>query len=95
MSLHRRPQPIRDMILAFLSEPRSARSIAAHIARPVPTATGHLAAMQRRGLVRRIGYAAYALAAYEGPPIAFKRPKKTAASPINGQTEAKAEHVVG
>ncbi len=76
MSGYRRPQPIRDAILAFLTEPRSARAIADHIDRRVPIATGHLAAMQRRGLVRRLGYAAYALADYRGPPIAFPRQKK-------------------
>lgn len=67
----RRPQPIRDAILAFLTEPRSARAIAAHIGRPVPTATGHLAAMRRKGLVRRLGYAAYARADYAGPVLNF------------------------
>lgn len=61
-----RPSPIRDKILAFLATPRSASAIAAHIQRPVPTATGHLAAMRRRGLVRRIGWATYALATYDG-----------------------------
>ena len=66
-----RPQPIRDAIMAFLTEPRSARAIADHIERPVPTATGHLAAMRRRGLVRRLGYSAYARADYAGPPISY------------------------
>ena len=56
-----RPQPIRDAILAYLSEPRFVRDIALHIRRPVPTTTGHLAAMRRRGLVKRIGPAVYAL----------------------------------
>src|SRR5271165_5851478 len=55
-----RPQPIRDAILAYLTEPRLARDIALHIDRPVPTATGRLAAMRRRGLVKRIAYAVYA-----------------------------------
>jgi len=63
-----RPQPIRNAILAYLSEPRSAQAIARHINRPVPTATGHLAAMRRLGLVVRLGYAAYARADYAGPP---------------------------
>ena len=48
-----RPQPIRDAILAFLGEPRRAQDVAAHIGRPVSTATGHLAAMRRLGLVVR------------------------------------------
>ena len=68
-----RPQPIRDAILRFLSEPRSAQAIAEHIKRPVPTATGHLAAMRRLGLVVRLGYAAYARADYAGPPLSFHR----------------------
>ena len=57
-----RLQPIRDMILAFLSEPRQAMEVARHIGRPVPNATGHLAAMARLGLVVRIGYGRYARA---------------------------------
>ena len=56
------PQPVRDAILAFLTEPRQAEAIAAHIARPVSTATGHLAAMRRRGLVVRVGWGTYARA---------------------------------
>ena len=56
-----RPQPIRDAILAYLSEPRLAVDIARHIKRPVPTTTGHLAAMRRLGLVDRVGYGLYAL----------------------------------
>lgn len=76
MSGYRRPQPIRDAILAFLSEPRSARAIADHIGRPVPTATGHLAAMRRRGLVLRLGFAAYARADYVGPAVTFHRQRK-------------------
>jgi len=56
---YRRPQPIRDAILAFLGEPRQAREVAAHIGRPVSNATGHLAAMRRRGLVVRTGPGRY------------------------------------
>jgi len=77
VSDYRRPQPIRDAILAFLSEPRSARAIADHIGRPVPTATGHLAAMRRLGLVSRLGFAAYARADYVGPPVTFRRQRGT------------------
>lgn len=54
-----RPQPIRDAILAFLDGPRQAHDVAAHINRPVSTATGHLAAMRRRGLVVRTGHGCY------------------------------------
>lgn len=67
-----RPQPIRDAIMRFLTEPRSAGEIAEHIERPVPTATGHLGAMMRLGLVHRVGYGTYAPAAYCGPKV--KRP---------------------
>lgn len=65
----RRPQPIRDTILRFLTEPRSAAEIAEHIARPVPTATGHLAAMIRLGLARRLAFGTYAPATYAGPSL--------------------------
>ncbi len=54
-----RPQLIRDAILAFLGESRQAREVAAHIGRPVSNATGHLAAMRRRGLVVRTGHGRY------------------------------------
>ena len=58
-----RPQPIRDAILAFLADqPRHAEAVAAHIARSTATATGHLAAMRRRGLVVRVGWGTYARA---------------------------------
>ncbi|MGI4942793.1 MAG: hypothetical protein ACRYHQ_19880 [Janthinobacterium lividum] len=57
--LHRR-QPIRDAILAYLAEPRRVSDIAAHIERPVTTATGHLAAMKRRGLVVSVQRGIYA-----------------------------------
>lgn len=46
-----RTQPIRDAILAYVAEPRRACEIAAHIARPIATTTGHLAAMRRIGLI--------------------------------------------
>lgn len=90
-----RPQPIRDSILGFLREPRSAGEVAAHIRRAVPVATGHLAAMRRLGLVRRLGYSAYCLSTYEGPPLrldvrtgllvplASTTPPPFAASPAN------------
>jgi DNA-binding IclR family transcriptional regulator len=51
-----RPQPIRDAILAFLAEPKSAKEIATHIGRPVPVATGHLRAMRERDLVVRVSW---------------------------------------
>jgi hypothetical protein len=74
----KRPQPIRDKIIAFLTKPRSAVQIATNIERPVPIATGHLAAMRRLGLVQRIGYSAYASASYQGPPVRFGRRRSEA-----------------
>ena len=59
------------MIGAFLSEPRAAREVAVYIDRPVPVATGHLAAMCRLGLAQRIGKNAYATAEYDGLPVQF------------------------
>jgi hypothetical protein len=70
-----RPQPIRDAILRYMSEPRSAGAIAEHIERPVPTATGHLRAMIARGLVRRIAFGTYALASYCGPSVRIPQRK--------------------
>ena len=64
-----RQQPIRDSILCFMTIPRSAGEVAAHIDRPVPTATGHLRAMINRGLVRRIAFGTYAPAGYTGPDV--------------------------
>ncbi len=52
-------QPIRDAILAYLSEPRQAKQVASCIGRSIPTATGHLGAMRRLGLVVRTGYGRY------------------------------------
>jgi hypothetical protein len=57
-----RASPIRDMIGEFLSVPRAAREVAEYIDRPVPVATGHLAAMCRLGLAQRIGQNVYATA---------------------------------
>ena len=77
MRLPSRPQPVRDMILACLSEPRQAKDVALHIGRPVPNATGHLAAMCRLGLVARIGYGRYGradLLADGAIPAAIARP---------------------
>lgn len=64
--------PIRDKIGEFLTEPRAARQVAMHIDRPVPVATGHLAAMCRLGLAQRIGRNAYAAADYNGTPLEFR-----------------------
>ncbi len=41
-----RKQPIRDAIMAYLTEARSAKQIAEHIERKVSIATGHLRAMR-------------------------------------------------
>ena len=52
----RRRQPVRDAILAFLVEPRSAKELADHIDRKVSVATGHLRAMSLRNLVVRVSW---------------------------------------
>ena len=54
-----RRQPIRDAIMAYLTEARSAKQIAEHIERKVSVATGHLRAMRVRGLVVRVGWGQY------------------------------------
>lgn len=59
-----RSAPIREAILLFLSQPRTAREIAEHINRPVPTATGHLSAALKRGLVKRMAGSAYVRSDY-------------------------------
>jgi len=51
--------PRRDAILAYLSDPRQAKQVAGCICRSIPTATGHLGAMRRLGLVVRTGYGRY------------------------------------
>lgn len=61
-----RPAPIRAAILAYLSQPRSAGEVADHICRPIPTATGHLNAARKLGLVTRLARSQYALAGFDG-----------------------------
>ncbi len=55
-----RPQPVRDQILAFLTEPRQAFEVAAHTGRRTATITGHMRAMLKLNLVERVGYGRYA-----------------------------------
>jgi len=55
-----RPQPIRDAILACLSQPRRAVEVAAYIGRPGSITTGHLGAMKRLGLVVQVERGVYA-----------------------------------
>jgi hypothetical protein len=52
-------QPVRDAILAFLVEPRSAKDLADHIDRKVSVATGHLRAMGLRILVVRVSWSVW------------------------------------
>ena len=64
-----RKQPIRDAIMAYLTEVRSAKQIAEHIERKISIATGHLRAMRERGLVVRVGWGQYVRADQcETPP---------------------------
>ncbi|MDJ0390702.1 hypothetical protein QMO56_21535 [Roseomonas sp. E05] len=58
----RRAQPVRDQILAYLTEPRHAYEIAAHTGRRTATITGHMQAMLRLRLVERVAYGVYARA---------------------------------
>ena len=55
-----RPQPVRDAILACLSQPRRVVEVAAYIGRPGSITTGHLGAMKRLGLVVQIERGVYA-----------------------------------
>ncbi len=55
-----RPQPVRDAILACLSQPRRVVEVAAYIGRPGSTTTGHLGAMKRLGLVVQVERGVYA-----------------------------------
>ena len=64
-----RPQPVRDQILAFLTEPRQAFEVAAHTGRRTATITGHMRAMVKLGLVERVGYGRYALAGPMPAPL--------------------------
>ncbi len=84
-----RPQPIRDAILAFLGEPRQAREVAAHIGRPVSNATGHLAAMRRRGLLVRTGHGRYERAEPLPGPV---RPDAKAALSLSSEAWAGSGH---
>ncbi|GAV36811.1 Helix-turn-helix domain protein [Roseomonas sp. TAS13] len=75
-----RPQPVRDDILAFLSEPRHAYEIAAHTGRRTATITGHMQAMMRLKLVERVAYGVYARVGTLDalpPPAALLRPHPT------------------
>ena len=83
-----RPQPIRDMLLAYLATPRVVRDIARHICRPVPTTTGHLAAMRRLGLVERFGFGVYGLPGYQGPIPAYTRPHATVPATVRSKVRA-------
>ena len=51
-----RPQPIRDAILGMLTEPRTVKQIAEHINRRTCIATGHMRAMQAKGLAVRLSW---------------------------------------
>lgn len=71
--------------MRFLTEPRSAGEIAEHIERPVPTATGHLGAMIRLGLVQRLAFGTYAHAAYCGPKVRHPTRRSRSSSDLRGR----------
>jgi DNA-binding transcriptional ArsR family regulator len=52
----RRPQAIRDTIMAFLIEPHTVKEIAIGIDKTTSTVTGHLRAMRRKDLVVRLSW---------------------------------------
>jgi len=83
-----RPQPVRDAILTFLTIPRSASEIAEHIDRPVPTTTGHLRAMIRCGLVRRIAFGTYAPGSYDGPSVQLPQRRSQSSRTVRAQLVA-------
>ena len=51
-----RPQPIRDAILDLLTKPHTVKQVAEHIQRRTCIATGHLRAMQAKGLAVRLSW---------------------------------------
>lgn len=57
------PSPIRQAILAHLSEPRRLKEVAAHIGKSAGSAHSHLDELCRRGLVARTGHGRYQQAA--------------------------------
>ncbi|NPD66323.1 hypothetical protein HN018_23455 (plasmid) [Lichenicola cladoniae] len=51
-----RPQPIRDAILDLLTKPHTVKQVAEHIDRRTSIATGHLRAMEAKGLAVRVSW---------------------------------------
>lgn len=78
-----RAQPVRDAILAFMTEPRQAFEIARHTGRSTASITGHMRAMLVLRLVDRIAYGRYALAGTSVVP-----PKEVALMRPNSRTDA-------
>ena len=69
------PSPIRQAILAHLSEPRRLKEVAAHIGRSTCSVYSHLDELRRRGLVARTGRGRYQRAtATPGQAVAEIRP---------------------
>ena len=50
----RRAQPVRDKLMAILTEPHSVKEIAVALDKTTSTVTGHLRAMRRKDLVVRL-----------------------------------------
>jgi hypothetical protein len=82
------PQPNRDAILRFVTQPRSAGEIAEYIERPVPTTICHLRAMICLGLVRRIAFGTYAPGGYTDPKIRLPRRRSASTSALRAQLVA-------
>lgn len=81
--VRQRPQPIRDLLLAYLDEPRQACDIARHINRTVSITTGHLGQMMRLGQVVRVAYGVYQLR--EKCPSAPEPESITRGKPVEDQ----------
>ena len=55
-SSRRRPQPVRDTLMAFLTKPHTVKEIAIAANRSSSNVTGHLRAMRRKNLVVRLSW---------------------------------------
>ena len=87
-----RPQPVRDAILAFMTEPRQAFEIARHTGKATASITGHMRTMLELGLVERIAYGRYARSGtvpVPPPHIALIRPHPLTNRVLGTLTEPK------
>lgn len=69
-----RPSPIADRICELLCEPRRPMELRDPLQRPIPTITGHLQAMMRKGRVKRLQSGLYVRAEWSPESAAAGRP---------------------